>query len=92
MESPIGKRAVLITGRKTSVSLEDAFWSAPHEIATSGNRPLCNVMDEIETTRCGANRSAHVRLFVLEFYRAKSDGPSTTISAGVPPDHRLDHT
>ena len=33
MKSPIVKRSIVIGGHKTSVSLEDAFWSGLKEIA-----------------------------------------------------------
>ncbi|MFZ1183854.1 MAG: ribbon-helix-helix domain-containing protein, partial [Pseudolabrys sp.] len=33
MKSPATKRTVYIDGRKTGVSLEDAFWSCLNEIA-----------------------------------------------------------
>ena len=33
MKSPVVKRSIVITGHKTSVSLEDAFWSGLKDIA-----------------------------------------------------------
>ena len=33
MKSPIVKRSIVIGGHKTSVSLEDAFWSGLKDIA-----------------------------------------------------------
>ena len=33
MKSPVVKRSIVIAGHKTSVSLEDAFWTEPE-----GNR------------------------------------------------------
>jgi hypothetical protein len=33
MKSPVVKRSIVIAGHKTSVSLEDPFWSALKEIA-----------------------------------------------------------
>ena len=35
MRSSINKRSVVVGGHKTSVSLEDAFWKALKEIASS---------------------------------------------------------
>jgi len=43
-KSPIVKRSVKINGRKTSVCLEDAFWTALKEIAASSkyfDRRIC---------------------------------------------------
>jgi hypothetical protein len=33
MKSPVAKRSIIIGGHKTSVSLEEAFWSGMKEIA-----------------------------------------------------------
>jgi predicted DNA-binding ribbon-helix-helix protein len=33
MKSPVIKRSIVIAGHKTSVSIEDAFWTALKEIA-----------------------------------------------------------
>ena len=35
MKSPVVKRSIVIAGHKTSVSLEDAFWTALKDIATA---------------------------------------------------------
>jgi predicted DNA-binding ribbon-helix-helix protein len=36
MKSLVVKRSVVVAGRKTAVSLEDAFWKSLKEIAASG--------------------------------------------------------
>ena len=36
MKSPVAKRSLIFGGRKTSVSLEDAFWQGLREIAQLG--------------------------------------------------------
>jgi predicted DNA-binding ribbon-helix-helix protein len=38
------KRSIVITGNKTSVSLEDAFWSELREIAATPNIPLSDLV------------------------------------------------
>jgi predicted DNA-binding ribbon-helix-helix protein len=38
MKSRIIKRSVIVRGHKTSISLEDAFWSGLKEIAQAGVR------------------------------------------------------
>ena len=45
MKSPIVKRSVIIGGHKTSVSLEDEFWSSLKEI---GGRRLMTLSNLIE--------------------------------------------
>src|SRR6266481_5578553 len=43
MKSTIVKRSIVVTGHKTSVSLEDAFWNGLKEIATRAAHDLVGV-------------------------------------------------
>ena len=54
MKSPVIKRSIVINGQKTSVSLEDAFWSGLKEIAHGQQASLTNVVAEIDKARQGA--------------------------------------
>jgi predicted DNA-binding ribbon-helix-helix protein len=69
VKSPVVKRSVVIAGRKTSVSLEDAFWTALKEIARGRGMTLSDLVAEIDGQRQHSNLSSAVRLFVLDFYR-----------------------
>lgn len=63
--SVIRKRSITISGRKTSVSMEDDFWLLAKEIA---KREKCNVQDLIEREnqlRDHGNLSLCIRLLVL---------------------------
>jgi predicted DNA-binding ribbon-helix-helix protein len=68
--SPIGKWSVLLNGRKTSISLEDAFWSALKEIAASKNSQISDLVSIIDKERQHINLSSAVRLFILDHYRS----------------------
>ena len=71
MKSPVKKRSVLLHGHKTSVSLEDDFWDALQEIATSkGISRFHLVEDAYEKLKPGENLSSALRLLVLHYYRA----------------------
>ena len=72
MKSSIVKRSVAIAGHKTSVSLEDAFWSGLKEIANAEHATLSNVLAEIDKKRQQGNLSSAIRLFVLDRVRASS--------------------
>jgi predicted DNA-binding ribbon-helix-helix protein len=72
MKSLIVKRSVVIAGHKTSVSLEDAFWTALKEIAAFRNMPLSDLIASVDREREHANLSSAIRLFILEFCRAGS--------------------
>jgi predicted DNA-binding ribbon-helix-helix protein len=69
MKSAIVKRSILIRGHKTSVSLEDAFWSDLKEIAHTKQATLGGLVERIDETRKQSNLSSAIRLFVLEHFR-----------------------
>jgi predicted DNA-binding ribbon-helix-helix protein len=68
MKSQIVKRSIVIAGHKTSVSLEDAFWSGLKEIAVTRNMTLSDLVATIAYDRRQGNLSSAIRLFVLGFY------------------------
>ncbi len=59
---------MVIAGHKTSVSLEDAFWTALKEIATLRGITASKLVGEIAARRQHGNMSSAIRLFVLEQY------------------------
>src|SRR5262245_37847686 len=71
MKSSIIKRSVIIDGHKTSVSLEDAFWSDVKEIAHRHQSTPSKLISQIAETRQQDNLSSAIRLFVLEQVRAR---------------------
>ena len=66
MKSTITKRSIVIDGHKTSVSLEDAFWSGLKEIAQDQHKTMSNMVGKIEASRIHGNLSSAIRLFVLD--------------------------
>ena len=80
--SPINKRSIEIDGHRTSVSLEDAFWTALKKIAATRNVRTAELIATINRGRQHPNLSSAIRLFVLHHYReqANSDLPSATYS------------
>jgi predicted DNA-binding ribbon-helix-helix protein len=84
MKSPVEKRSIVIAGHKTSVSLEDAFWAALKEIAAGRDKTLSDLVAEIDTGRPHGNLSSAIRLFVLDHYRAKTNGHTVESSDQKP--------
>jgi len=76
MESPVVKRSIVIAGRKTSVSLEDAFWKGLREIASDRHLTLSALVAGIDSKRSG-NLSSAIRLFVLNHYRGMIGTPES---------------
>lgn len=74
MKSPVIKRSIVIAGHKTSVSLEDAFWTGLKEIATARTMTLSDMVALIDSQRHHGNLSSAIRLFVLDHYRGSGRG------------------
>ena len=69
MKSTIRKRSLEIAGHKTSVSLEDEFWSALKEIARDECATVFDLTTRIDNGRAPkSNLSSAIRLFVLDHY------------------------
>ena len=63
------KRAIMLHGRKTSVSLEEPFWRAFRLIADERRATAGKLLAEIDSAReQGCNLSSAVRMFVLDYY------------------------
>ena len=75
MKSTVVKRSIIIDRHKTSVSLEDAFWSSLKEIAHTENVTVSKMVTEIDRARRRGNLSSALRLFVLERKGARCRSP-----------------
>jgi predicted DNA-binding ribbon-helix-helix protein len=75
MKSGIIKRSIVVAGHKTSVSLEDEFWNALKQIAGDRHMTLSDIVATIDEQRQYANLSSAIRLFVLGWYRDKTEHP-----------------
>ena len=69
MKSSVIKRTAMVGGHKTSISLEDEFWSGLKEIAQAQGASVAQTVTEINTTRQQKNLSSAIRLFVLGHIR-----------------------
>jgi predicted DNA-binding ribbon-helix-helix protein len=69
MKSQVVKRSVVIDGHRTSISLEDAFWSSLKAIAQAQGATVAQTVTTIDGTRKQGNLSSAVRLFVLDCVR-----------------------
>lgn len=78
MKSPVVKRSIVIAGHKTSVSLEEAFWTGLKDIAASRRMTLSDLVATIDSDRRHGNLSSAIRLFVLDHYQTRmlSNGES----------------
>jgi predicted DNA-binding ribbon-helix-helix protein len=81
MKSPVAKRSIVVGGHKTSVSLEEAFWSGIKEIAGSRSITMSDLVSEIDRKRDQGNLSSAIRLQVLAHYRNQI--PLLTLPTGI---------
>jgi predicted DNA-binding ribbon-helix-helix protein len=66
----VKKRAVIINGRKTSITLEDQYWSELAAIAVRKNTSRPKIITHVAETRDHLdNLSRALRLYVLEEMR-----------------------
>lgn len=86
MSGAIRKRSVQIEGHATSVSLEEAFWSALSEIAASRGMSVNKLVAEIDRNRAPdtANLSSAIRVYILMEMQARRGDPAVT-----PPEARI---
>ena len=70
--SIVAKRSIVIADRKTSVSLEDEFWSSLREIALTEGKLIKDLVTEIDSQRAHGNLSCAIRLHVLGYYRLRA--------------------
>ena len=85
MKSSIVKHSIVIDGHKTSVSLEDAFWTDLKNIAHTQQTTLSELVTKIDQTREG-NLSSAIRLFVLHHFRnedKRMEAAKAHLSAGA---------
>jgi predicted DNA-binding ribbon-helix-helix protein len=72
IKSRIAKRSIVVNGHKSSVSLEDEFWTALKVMAGKRFMTLQELVTAIDKQRQHSNLSSAIRLFVLDFYRSRA--------------------
>lgn len=73
------KRSITIDGHRTSISLEDAFWSELAAIALERSLSLNALVSEIDHGRgTTGNLSSALRLHVLDVLRRRSGRPDVS--------------
>ena len=75
MKSSVVKRSIVVGGHKTSVSLEEAFWSGMKEISRARGTTLYRLVSEIDANRNQGNLSSAIRQFVLDHFKERAVAP-----------------
>jgi predicted DNA-binding ribbon-helix-helix protein len=64
------KRSLTIAGHRTSISLEEAFWTALQDVARSQGRTVSSLIFQIDAKRGKTNLSSAIRVYLLDHFRA----------------------
>jgi len=72
MATPPRPRNVRIHGRRTSMRLEQPFWTALEEIAKTLEMPIETLCEGIADSAHRGNLSSAIRVFVLAWSRKKA--------------------
>jgi predicted DNA-binding ribbon-helix-helix protein len=70
MNSTVKKRSIVIGRHKTSISLEDDFWTSLQQIARSRQVTKSDLIASLDAARGDSNLSSAIRVFILDHYRA----------------------
>ena len=71
MHSALVKRSIVISGHKTSVSLEDDFWNGLKQIGRENKTTISGLVANIDVQRLHNNLSSAIRVFVLHHFRSQ---------------------
>jgi predicted DNA-binding ribbon-helix-helix protein len=69
MNSMLKKRSIAIGGHRTSISLEDNFWTCLRQIARERATTVSEVIASLDAERESGNLSSAIRIHVLKHYR-----------------------
>lgn len=69
------KRSFSLSGHRTSISLEAAFWDALKEAAAAQGVSLAVLVGRIDRTRGAAGLSGAVRVWVLDYFKRRAGVP-----------------
>ena len=72
----VTKRSLTIAGHRTSISLEDVFWTALRDIANERAMTPAALVAEIDRGRGAANLSSAIRVHVLDTLRRTPGAPA----------------
>jgi predicted DNA-binding ribbon-helix-helix protein len=72
MISTVKKRSIVIGRHKTSISLEDDFWTSLQQIARGRRVTRSDLIATLDAAREHSNLSSAIRVFILDHYREKA--------------------
>lgn len=80
------RRTVIVSGRRTSISVEVAIWDALTDICKREECTLSDLLTLIDQRRLGASLASAIRVFSIFYFRAiaaLAAPPGGTLSSGL---------
>ena len=81
-ESSLAMRNVVVGGHRTTVRLEPVMWDALHDIARQRQVTVDALVTDIDGRRTASSLTAAIRVYIVEFYRARVDCRGAQVPAG----------
>jgi predicted DNA-binding ribbon-helix-helix protein len=75
MNSTVKKRSIVVGSHKTSISLEDIFWTSLKQIARERAMTVSAIIGVLDASHERGNLSSTIRVFVLEHYQNRAENP-----------------
>jgi predicted DNA-binding ribbon-helix-helix protein len=75
MNSTVKKRSIAIGSHRTSISLEDIFWTSLKEIARERATTVSEIIGALDASQGRGNLSSAIRVFVLLHYLNSAANP-----------------
>jgi predicted DNA-binding ribbon-helix-helix protein len=72
------KRSFTLSGHRTSISLETAFWEALRDAAREEGVSVADLVGRIDRARGDAGLSGAVRVWVLDYFRRRPPVPAAS--------------
>ena len=63
------KHSITIKGHKTSITLEAEFWNELKFISQKENKPIQQIITEIDSVCDNKNLSSRIRIFILNYLK-----------------------
>jgi predicted DNA-binding ribbon-helix-helix protein len=79
------KRSIIVSSKRTSVSLEDSFWCGLKAIARMENMTIEKYIEQINIHRRTPNLSSNLRIAILDYFLKNGRSEWQQIVAGVSP-------
>jgi predicted DNA-binding ribbon-helix-helix protein len=75
MNSTVKKRSIVVGSHKTSISLEDLFWTSLKQIARERAMTVSAIIGVLDASNERGNLSSTIRVFVLKHYQNRAEKP-----------------